>query len=203
MVVALEAALSGNPGVVAIAGTGSIVYGRNARGETARAGGWGYRISDEGSGHRIGTNAVTEIMRARDAGRTTILFERIAREWNAASHDELVRKSNANPSPNFADLFPIVQKAAAARDEVALEILSRAGAELSRLALMVLDRLCQPGDSVRIGVAGGVFSHSPQVRRSFYNHLHAAWPKTSFCFKIVDPVVGALWMARRMEAGSR
>lgn len=203
MVIALEAALHGQPGVVAIAGTGSIVYGRNAQGATARAGGWGYRVSDEGSGHWIGTTAVTEILRARDAGRTTILLESIAQAWNVASADELVRRANANPSPNFAELFALVQQAAVARDEVALEVLSRAGSELAKLVLIVLHRLWQPGEAVRMGVAGGVFANSPQVRRSFYNALYAAWPGISMCFKITDPVVGALRMARRMEVASR
>ena len=51
MVIALEAAFRSGPGVIVIAGTGSIAYGRNRDGQTARAGGWGFAISDEGSGH--------------------------------------------------------------------------------------------------------------------------------------------------------
>jgi glucosamine kinase len=57
-VIALEAAFGGGPGVIVIAGTGSIAYGRNREGQTARAGGWGFAISDEGSGHWIGRTAV-------------------------------------------------------------------------------------------------------------------------------------------------
>jgi glucosamine kinase len=49
----LYAAFEGGPGVIAIAGTGSIAYGRNAGGKTLRAGGWGFAISDEGSGQWI------------------------------------------------------------------------------------------------------------------------------------------------------
>ena len=58
MVIALEAAFGSGPGVIVIAGTGSIAYGRNSKGQTARAGGWGFAISDEGSGHWIGRTAV-------------------------------------------------------------------------------------------------------------------------------------------------
>ncbi len=57
-VIALEAAFGSGPGVIVIAGTGSIAYGRNRDGQTARAGGWGFAISDEGSGHWIGRAAV-------------------------------------------------------------------------------------------------------------------------------------------------
>src|SRR5882672_6096761 len=50
IVIALRSAFHGKPGVVVISGTGSIAYGRNSKGQTARAGGWGPAISDEGSG---------------------------------------------------------------------------------------------------------------------------------------------------------
>ena len=66
MVIALEAAFGGEPGVIVIAGTGSIAYGRNSKGQTARAGGWGFAISDEGSGHWIGRAAVAATVRALD-----------------------------------------------------------------------------------------------------------------------------------------
>ena len=198
MVIAMEAALNEHPGVVAIAGTGSIVYGRNLKGETARAGGYGYRISDEGSGQWIGRTAIAEVMRAHDLGRETKLLDDILAEWNLASRDELVRHANATPAPNFAELFPVVQKAAKHRDVLACEVLKKAGAELAELALIVLHRLWTTEQAVRVGVAGGVFANSEHVRRSFYNSLRAAWPALSVCFKVTDPVVGALWMARRM-----
>jgi N-acetylglucosamine kinase-like BadF-type ATPase len=197
MVIALEAALPDQPGVIALAGTGSIAYGRNHR-ETARAGGWGFRISDEGSGHWIGQAAVAAVMRAHDAARETTLFDRIAREWTISSREELVVKANDNTASDFAALFPVVQKAAAAHDEVAEEIMRRAGAELAQLALAVLRRLWNPGDPVRVAVAGGVFANSSQVRTAFYSALHAEWPRTAVNFQISEPVVGALWMARRV-----
>jgi glucosamine kinase len=200
MVIAHEAALHHHPGVVAIAGTGSIAYGRNEQGETARAGGWGFAISDEGSGQWIGRTAVSEAMRAFDAQRETGLLDRILQEWKLASRDDLIRHANASPAPSFAELFPAVQQAASERDVIASDILMRAGAELAQLVLIALHRLWKPSELVRIGVAGGVFANSEQVRRSFYNSLRAAWPKTSVCFKVSDPVMGALGMARRMHA---
>ena len=64
--VALEAGAPGQPGVVIISGTGSIAYGRNAAGEAARAGGWGYVLGDEGSGYWIGRAALRAVLRAAD-----------------------------------------------------------------------------------------------------------------------------------------
>src|ERR1700681_4866894 len=68
MVIVLEAAFGSGPGVIVIAGTGSIAYGRNGEGQTARAGGWGFAISDEGSGHWIGRAVVAAAIRACDGG---------------------------------------------------------------------------------------------------------------------------------------
>ena len=71
--IALEAAFGAGPGVIAIAGTGSIVYGRDAAGRIARAGGWGFAISDEGSGHWIGRRAISAILSAHDQSVETAL----------------------------------------------------------------------------------------------------------------------------------
>jgi glucosamine kinase len=200
MEIAHEAALGGRPGVVTIAGTGSIAYGRNQHSETARAGGWGFQISDEGSGHWVGRQAVAEIMKAHDSGRSTVLLERVLAEWKLDSRDDLVRTANANPSPNFASLFPIVQRAADEHDMLASEILSKAGDELSRLALTVLRRLWPVGEMVRLGVGGGVFANSRQVRRAFYEFVRAEWVTASICFKVTEPVLGALRIARQIAA---
>lgn len=202
MVIAHEAALHHHPGVVAIAGTGSIAYGCNEQGETARAGGWGFAISDEGSGQWIGRTAVSEAMRASDARRDSMLLARILGAWKLASQDDLVRYANSSPPPSFAELFPVIDHAARERDVIASDILTRAGAELAELVLVVMHRLWKPAEMVRVGVAGGVFANSEQVRRAFYHSLRAAWPKTSVCFKVTDPVVGALGMARRMHAAA-
>jgi glucosamine kinase len=73
MQIALQAALGGGPGVIVIAGTGSIAFGRDASGKTARAGGWGFAISDEGSAHWMGRAAVAAVLRSADEsaeGRT-------------------------------------------------------------------------------------------------------------------------------------
>jgi len=68
--VALEAGAPGQPGIVVISGTGSISYGRNANGEAARAGGWGYVLGDEGSGYWIGRAGCAPCSGRRiDAGR--------------------------------------------------------------------------------------------------------------------------------------
>ena len=73
---ALYAAHGAGPGAVLISGTGSICFGRNTRGITARAGGRGYKIDDEGSGYAIGRDILSAVVRAQDGrSRPTVLTE--------------------------------------------------------------------------------------------------------------------------------
>src|ERR1051325_11842780 len=75
MEIALESAFSSGPGVIVNAGTGAFAYGRNSRGETARAGGWGRLISDEGSAHWIGVRATGAALREHDGGKKSELLD--------------------------------------------------------------------------------------------------------------------------------
>lgn len=196
-VIALEAAFGSGPGVIAIAGTGSIVYGRDADGKTIRAGGWGFAISDEGSGHWIGRRAVSAILLARDQGGETMLEPLVLQAWKLAGIDELVQQANSTPPPDFPRLFPIVLRAAEDGDDAARRLLSEGGAELARLAAIVLHRLA-PADRLAIATTGSVFRQSPEVRRVFYNTLQAGFPGIDVRQDFVDPVEGALARARRI-----
>lgn len=196
MEIALQAASGGGPGVIVIAGTGSIAYGRGQDGTTVRAGGWGYAISDEGSGQWIGRTAVTAALRARDEERPSALLEAIGKTWNTESVDALVRVANGSPAPNFAELFAVVLRAAEAKDEVALRVLHRAGAELAELACIVLRRMFTAVEGVPLAMSGGVFRASSLVREVFYNSVRAQWPRVDLKTSVVEPVDGALAMAR-------
>jgi glucosamine kinase len=120
--------------VIAIAGTGSIAYGRDAAGHTARAGGWGFAISDEGSGHWIGRRAISAILNARDQGLETALTAMVLHAWKLATLDELVQQANSTPPPDFPRLFPVVLRAADQGDAIARDLLADAGAKLANLA---------------------------------------------------------------------
>ncbi len=216
MEIAMAAAFEAGPGVIVIAGTGSIAYGRDARGKTARAGGWGFEISDEGSAHWIGRAAVEALLRAADeagvehsaleredrdqawpAGR---LFHELKIAWRMDSLPQLARV--ANSKADFAALFPAVLAAAEAGDAVARGVITQAAGELALLAGIVLRRLFLGQDSssspaVPMAMAGGVFRHAPMIRELFYNGVLAAHPRVVLKPEVVDPVHGALQMARR------
>lgn len=208
MAIALEAACGAGPGVIAIAGTGSIAYGRDATGHTARAGGWGFAVSDEGSGHWIGRRAVSAILSAHDQGLETTLSAMVLQAWKLNTLDELVQQANSTPPPDFPRLFPIVLRAADEDDSVARSLLTDAGAKLGSLAAIVVHRLAHnspaatltgsmlPVATLPVAMTGSVFRQSPDVRRVFYNTLQSSVPGIDVRQDIVDPIEGALARAR-------
>ncbi len=217
MQIALEAAFGAGSGVVVIAGTGSIAYGRNAKGSTARAGGWGFAISDEGSAHWIGRMAVSALLRAADQAsddrtknvpgkgariepEASPLFNELKAAWKLDSLEQLVR--TANSTEDFATLFPAVLSAASARDVVAQRVLAQAGAELAQLAGIVLRRLfaeqiSSASSVVPLAMVGGVFRHAPRVRELFYNEVRSVHPSVVLNPEVIEPVHGALQRARK------
>lgn len=200
MPIALDAAFEDGPGVIVIAGTGSFAYGRNSEGKTARAGGWGFAISDEGSAHWIGRTAVSEILQNIDAGRNPpALLEGLMRVRKLSSFDEFVR--SANSVPDFAAFFPAITEMAETGDSIAQKVLREAGVELAQLAGIVSSRLFAGGDasSVPLAMAGGVFRHSAAVRESFYNEVRKLELDVMLKSEIVEPVYGALRKARRRD----
>jgi glucosamine kinase len=203
MVIALEAAFGAGPGVIVIAGTGSIAYGRNAAGQTARAGGWGFAISDEGSGHWIGRAAISAAMRAWDADEATGQIPRLAasilKSWSLETREQLVLAGNASPPPDFANLVPAVLATADSGDTVACGVLTRAAAELSAIAAIVSRRLFSGAAPVPVAMSGGVFANSALVREVFYNSLRSEFPNAAALPAVVDPVQGALSRARRAK----
>ena len=199
MQIALEAAFDQGPGVIVIAGTGSIAYGRDRQRKTVRAGGWGFAIGDEGSAHWIGRAAVIALLRASDqneAAGDSALAAALFRAWGVRSLSDLARAANSVPPPDFSALFPAVL---ATKDELAAQVLRSAGRELAQVADIAIGRLfakAEPGP-VRVGMVGGVFRHAELVRQVFYNELRRLDPRAEVIPQVVEPVEGALRMARR------
>ena len=208
MEIAFEAAFGQGPGLIVISGTGSIAYGRNAEGKSARAGGWGHAISDEGSGHWIAVAAIRAAMRARDRGESSSLLKDMMDALGVSTVEELTERVNASPAPDFASLFPVVlsaamaprlQSAADAGDAIANQVLEHAGRELAKLAETVIHRLFPRVGKVRVATHGGVLTSSEQVRNSFSEHLRSLRPDVSYTAAALSPALGALERARRLN----
>ena len=200
MEIALQAAFGDAPGVIVIAGTGSIAFGRGKTGETLRAGGWGFEIGDEGSAHWIGRVAVSAVLRASDREgdkmAASSMAKALCKTWGVSSLSDLARAANSVPPPDFAALFRGV---VASEDDLAREVLNRAGRELADVVAVVIRRLFCEDDKVSVPVAmiGGVFRHAALVREAFYNELQTLAPRARVMPQVVDPVEGALRLARK------
>jgi len=203
MQIALEAAFDRGPGVLVIAGTGSIAYGRDRNERTARAGGWGFAIGDEGSAHWIGRAAVGAVLRASDRNSSepennapSTLATALCKAWAVSSLTDLARVANAIPPPDFAVLFPVVS---ASQDDLACQVLRSAGTELAQVAGVVVNRLFPKDEDgpVPVAMTGGVFRHAELVRQIFYNDLRALDSRLEINPEVIEPVEGALRLARR------
>jgi N-acetylglucosamine kinase len=193
--VAFEDAFGSGPGVTIIAGTGSIAFGRNSKGETARVGGWGYPISDEGSGQWIGAEAVRESLRARDRGEGSELSGGLMGKLAAETFEDFIVRLNANPPVDFAMLFPVVLAASDGGDSVAASVLQRAGCELAAMGGIVIERLFYE-QQVSVVTHGGVLASSALVRHSLQQELKSRYPEAALLDREVDPARGALARAR-------
>jgi N-acetylglucosamine kinase-like BadF-type ATPase len=192
-VIAHRAAFGTSPGVLVISGTGSIAFGRNQGGETARAGGWGPNVSDEGSAFWVGREAVTAALHAFDFGKSNGLLATIADCWKVAP-EEVIRLANAS-EPRFPELAGPVVNAAEQGDAGARAITDRAGKALAGLASAVINRLWPDGGVVPVALAGGVLQGSPLVRQAFKEAMKSEQPQAAVSFAFVRPVLGALEIA--------
>jgi glucosamine kinase len=199
--IALEGAFQGGPGILVIAGTGSIVMGRAADGAIYNAGGWGPALADEGSGHWIGSEALRAGFWAKDRGIATTLLTEIGEFWGATSLGEIVGMANARPGPDFAALTPVVVKCADAGDELAIAVLERGGTELAELVALVALKMKESGGLDEIGVAytGSVLEHVSLVRAAMVAALKTSAPEARVMDGAVDALAGALWRARNAK----
>jgi len=197
MEVALEGAFGGDPGIIVIGGTGSIAYGRNARGEKARAGGWGRVVSDEGSGHWIALRALSAGLRDRDRKQNSELLNKLMTALGVATAEDLVIRLNEDPVRDYASLFPVVLASAEAGDPVAARVLLSAGCKLADLAEILIERLFGANEEVSVATHGGVFASSSQVMLTFQVELRALCPRANCVNREIDPAMGALERARR------
>jgi N-acetylglucosamine kinase-like BadF-type ATPase len=196
--IALVAGARDAPGIVVISGTGSIVYGRNAAGQAARAGGWGHMVGDEGSGYWIGREAVAAVMRGADGrGPATRLADEILAHFGVADVSRLPRivYDREVPRMSVAALGPIIQRVASEGDAVAMRILERAAEELVLAAQSVTTQLEMRGDRFTFYLAGGAFQVVPWLATELERRLREVAPRSRVQALGREPAVGAVWLA--------
>jgi N-acetylglucosamine kinase len=166
--IALSGATAGEPGLITNAGTGSIAFGRNAAGKTARAGGWGYLFGDEGSAFHIVRQALRAALRFEEGwGEPTTLWRIFLDAAGAADVNEVQHRfyTSEFPRPRIASLSRLVDQAAENGDAMAREILHDAARDLAAIADAVRGLLFDKGEPVRVAYIGGVFRSRTVLER--------------------------------------
>ena len=190
--IALSGATAGEPGLITIAGTGSIAFGRNAAGKTARAGGWGYIFGDEGGGFYIARQALRAALRFEEGwSAPTSLRSLLLAATGASDANELLHRfyTPEFSRPRIAGFAKLVDEAAESGDGIARDILVDAAEKLAALAGAVRKQLFNEVEPVRLAYIGGVFRS--RVVLEHFRELTAATPP------IYGPAAGALLEAYR------
>lgn len=202
--IALTAGADDRPGVVIVAGTGSIAYGRDAHGRAARAGGWGYLLGDEGGGFWIGRAALLAVVRQFDhRGPHTMLTDMVLRHMRLASPAELIHAvyDRGIQRPAIGSIAGVVREAFEQGDVTAADILRKAALELTRAATAVIQQLEMRGDAVPIVLAGGTFHRIPSLASDVAANLSEVAPRCEVRLLQVEPAVGAVRLALAYARG--
>jgi N-acetylglucosamine kinase-like BadF-type ATPase len=189
--IAHAGALAGRPGVIIIAGTGSVVFGRDDEGRSWTLGGWGFLFGDEGSAFSIVRRALSAMMRAQDDGDA-----RLAAETQAVC--------NFFAMPSLRRLVHAFYKNEIARDRLAafaaevmrfdaFRSLADGGAE--RLAMLARGAVAA-GAPARIAFVGGVFADE-RFRQTVREAILRGLPHAEIIEPRYEPVYGALLLAYR------
>jgi N-acetylglucosamine kinase-like BadF-type ATPase len=197
--IALQGATAGAPGVVVIAGTGSIAFGRNAEGKTARAGGWGYIFGDEGGAFDLVRQALRASLQLEEGwGAPTLLREALLKETGAVSANDLLHRfyTAEYPRSRVASLARVVEEVAAGGDEPARQILAIAAHSLWTLEASVRKQLFVDHMQVLVTYAGGLF-RNPRVLTRF-RLLVELEPGNQLVAPQFGPAAGALLEAYRI-----
>jgi N-acetylglucosamine kinase-like BadF-type ATPase len=188
-------------GVGLISGTGSIAIGRSADGRTARAGGWGHLIGDEGSAYAVAIEGLRAVARRTD-GRATPrtpddpLIQRVCSVLGVDKATEIVGViySPVFDRTRIASLAPVV--AAAAVDDPTLEstILRPAARALAEMALAVAKALKLGVDSLPVALAGGFLLGTPTLAEAVLDELEQVGYST-VASRVEEPAAGAIVLA--------
>ena len=191
------------PAVALISGTGSLAYGRSATGETARAGGLGPTLGDEGSGYAIGLAGLQAAARCHDqrqqdsAEHSMSLLDRALHHFRCMSPDELTSLSSGWTPGQISSFAQAVIEAMGCGDAVARQIVHRAAIDLVQLVRSVLMKLHMEASegSIPLAMAGGVLVNSDAIRNRITAELESLVIKASPLIVVVDPVAGATKIA--------
>lgn len=190
--IALMGATQGGPGMIVIAGTGSMLVALDGQGRELVSGGWGYLLGDAGSGYTLAREGLlAAIDHAEGLGEATPLLEDALDYFGADAPRGLIDRvyaPDATPA-HLAGFARHVLTRASEGDPAAQTILQRNMKRLASHAAMLITRA---PEAANVGLYGGVFAHSPLARSLFTDALHARFPGAAVFTPEYPPELGAL-----------
>jgi N-acetylglucosamine kinase-like BadF-type ATPase len=197
--IALCGAHAGAPGIITIAGTGSISFGRGADGRLMRAGGWGYVFGDEGGGFDLTRQALRAALRSDEGwGPPTALRDALIKETGAKDANDLMHMFYGGKltRPRMAAMSRLVDETALAGDVIAYGILSEAAQQLAGITLAVRKRTFAAKECAPVAYIGGAFNSARLLER--FRTLLERDGLASVAPPKRGPAAGALLEAYRM-----
>lgn len=195
--IALEGAFSGNPGSILIAGTGSIMFGKDVNGKIHRVGGFGRLIGDEGSGLTLGRKGLNIASKYFDGrGKTSSIVDRIKSEFNINNESELIVKVYSEEL-KIQDVAPLVIKEAENGDEACLNVIEEESNELLLHIAAMSKKLND--ESMKIVFIGGTITSENAYSKMLRDKLNLYLPKIYIQQADYPPEMGAVIMAKQMS----
>lgn len=189
---ALTGGIGSGVGLLLLAGTGSICYGKNQRQETWRTGGWGHIMGDEGSGYDMARKVLQAVARQADGrGKPTLLTGLVLDELKLSTVDQLVEelyceKKEKSAVAGLAFLCDIAYNKG---DRTALRIMREVAASLAELAVVTAGKLWAPQEPVCCVCAGGLLEKSPYLKEHVREELENKRPNIT----VISPAHSAAW----------
>ncbi len=204
-----EPALSGSlgdvEGYLLVAGTGSIAYGRTRSGRTARAGGWGHHLGDEGSAYWIAFEGVKRGIRSAEGReRASGLIEAAIAHFGLPDMPSLIPFVYKHFSKaRIASFAPVVARMAEDGDPLARIIMDGAAEELVSLVASVHARLAEEIVHGRLALHGGLMDKNRQLRDAVATLLRNRLPELEIVTAAGDAPEGACRLARMLLSPDR
>ena len=198
--IGLDDAFGDGPGVLVIAGTGSVGYGRGPTGAFARCGGWGPHIGDEGSGQWIGRRALSIVTAAHDGREPeTALSGAVLTAAQVNEVADLIPWGAAATPADLATLAPVVMSVAQSGDLRANSLMTLAVEELVLHARTLARQLfVDERAAVPLALGGGLLDKGTLLRKRMVTRLKTAVPGAILREEDVLPVRGAVRAALRL-----
>ncbi|MHB8929381.1 MAG: N-acetylglucosamine kinase [Melioribacteraceae bacterium] len=191
--IAIEGAFSGKAGAILIAGTGSIIFGKNRAGELIRTGGNGRILGDEGSGYSIGRKGLTAVAKQFDGrGKNTLLAEILNSEYGIKNRDDLIEKVY-NEKFDIAGLAKNVIAAAEMHDNICMKILNEEIKELIVHIKSLKKNLAEK--KIKLCLSGGLLSSKNYYSKELKKKIEKTFGDVKLTKADYPPEIGATLLA--------